>query len=181
MLFKKEFTRLPLVNAYFNIKKSRNHHSNLIFVRTTEEFKQNLASRFSSERWIQAIDFSKLVIVGGCVLNALCRSPFSDTKEQDINLVYYADNIFDFHQTVEAIVDILKKMNPQNPMNEIKLDKIPGTPCYHVFLSCNVQLTFSMAVVGSSKYPLSHILHNFDLDICQVAFTGKFPYRLIAF
>ncbi len=75
-----------------------------MFVRTIDEFKQNFAAR------LDVIDFSKLAIVGGCVLNALCMSPFLDTKEQDVNLIYYADDILDFHTTVKTTVDNLNKM-----------------------------------------------------------------------
>jgi hypothetical protein len=150
----------------------------LIFVRTINEFIQNFATRFSSAAWLEAIDFSKLVIVGGCVLNALCQSPFPDTKEQDVNLIYYGDDLFDFETTVKATVNTLNKMVSADLMKEIKAEKVPGAPCYNVFLPCNVQLNFSWTSVGNSKNPLSHILHNFDMDICQVAFIGKFLFLL---
>jgi hypothetical protein len=133
-----------------------------------------LATRFSSALWLEAIDFSKLVIVGGCVLDALCRSPFSDTKEQDVHLIYYADHTLDFEAIVQSTVNILNKRLFPDLTNTIKIEKVPGAPSYNVFLPCNVQLHFSSTSTGNSKQPLSHILHNFDMDICQVAFTGSF-------
>jgi hypothetical protein len=151
----------------------------MIFVRTMEDFKQNMATRFSSDAWLEAIDFTKWAIVGGCVLNALCRSPFSDTKQQDVNLVYYAQDILDFKKSIDVIVNKLHKIVSQDSANEIKVEKIPGTPHYNVFLPCHAQLNFTWTPIGNSKNPLSHILHNFDMDICQVAFTGKYLYRLI--
>jgi hypothetical protein len=60
------------------------------------------------------------------------------------------------------------------------MERIPGTPDYNVFLPGHVRLHFAWMSIGTSKNPLSHILHNFDMDISQVAFTGKFIYLLIA-
>jgi hypothetical protein len=144
-----------------------------------KEFKQNLATRFSSDVWLGTIDFSKWAIVGGCVLNALCRSPFPDTKQQDVNLVYYVNNILDFKTSIDITVNNLNKIVSQDLRNEIKVERILGTPNYNVFLPGCVRLHFSWTGIGNSKNPLSHILHNLDMDICQVAFTGKSIYLLI--
>ena len=162
-----------LVNTYFNKKEDRNYRSNMTFVRTVQEFEQNLVTRFTSDAWIGAIDFSKWVIVGGCVLNALCRLPFPDTKQQDINFVYYRNDILDFKKSIDLFVSNLKKLVSQDMQNEIKMERIPGTPDYNVFLSRHIRLKFAWTNIGNSKYPVSHILHNFDMDICQVAFDDK--------
>ena len=114
-----------------------------------------------------------------CVLNALCRSQFPDTKQQDINLVYYVNDILDFKKSIDITVNNLNNMASEGLPNEIKVEKIPGTPSYHVFLSCNVRLNFTWISLGNSKNPLSHILHNFDMDVCQIAFTGKSPHLSI--
>ena len=53
------------------------------------------------------------------------------------------------------------------------MEKNPGASSYDVFLPCKVQLNFSSTSTRNSKQPLSHILHNFDMDICQIAFTGN--------
>ncbi|CAF1021953.1 unnamed protein product [Rotaria magnacalcarata] len=129
-------------------------------------------TRFASNVWLEAIDFSKLAIVGGCVLNALCRSPFPDTKNQDVNLVYYANDVFDFEKTIDSTIANLNKMGSRHLTNVIKVEKVPGASSYNVFLHCGIQLNISRPSIGESKNPLSHILHNFDMDICQVAFTG---------
>ncbi|CAF3285241.1 unnamed protein product [Rotaria sp. Silwood2] len=160
------------VNTYFNKNEDRNGCSRMIFVHTVNEFKENLVTRFSSDEWLGAIDFSKWVIAGGCVLNALCRSPFPDTKQQDINLMYYVSEILDFNKSIDTTVNNLNKMVSQGSRKEIKVEKIPGTPCYNVFLPCHIRLKFTWTDIGNSKNPVSHILHNFDMDICQVAFTG---------
>jgi hypothetical protein len=55
----------------------------MTFVCALDEFQHNPASRFFATMWLPAIDFSKLVIVQGRVLNELCCVPFPDTKEQE--------------------------------------------------------------------------------------------------
>ncbi|CAF4124322.1 unnamed protein product [Adineta steineri] len=164
--------KLFKVNTYFTKNQDRNCCLNMTFVRTMEEFKQNLATRFSSDTWLRAIDFSKWAIIGGCVLNALCQSPFSDTKQQDVNLVYYVNDILDFKRSIDDTVNNLKKVVSQKLHNEIKMERIPGTPDYNVFLPGHIRLNFTWTSIGNSKNPLSHILHNLDMDICQVGFTG---------
>lgn len=146
----------------------------LIFVHTVHEFKENLAARFSSTLWLEAIDFSKLIIAGGCVVNALCRSPFSDTKEQNVNLFYYADDTSNFEKIVQSTVNNLNRIICVDLSNAIKMEKVPGVSSYNVFLPSNIHLNFSSISTRNSKQSLSHILHNFDMDICQVAFTGNF-------
>ncbi|CAF2060453.1 unnamed protein product [Rotaria magnacalcarata] len=129
-------------------------------------------TRFASNMWLEAIDFSKLAIVGGCVLNALCRSPFPDTKNQDVNLVYYVNDVLDFEKTIDTTIVNLNKMDSRDLTNVMKVKKAPGVPSYNVFLNCGIQLNISRQPICQSKNPLSHILHNFDMDICQVGFTA---------
>ena len=109
----------------------------MTFVRT-KEFKENLISRFSSDIWLGAIDFSKWVIVGRRVLNALYRSSFPDTKQQDINLVYYVNDILDFKKSIYNTVNNLNKMASQGSREKIKVEKILGIPDYDVFLPYSV-------------------------------------------
>lgn len=123
----------------------------MAFVHTIDEFKQNLANRFFSATWLESIDFSKLIIVGGCVLNALCRVPFPDTEQQDINLIYYADDTSDFANTIRTTVARLNAMLSADLKFQIKVERIPGTNHYNVFLPCNVTLNFSQTYMRNSK------------------------------
>lgn len=173
MTSKSGYRLLFLVNAYFAINADKNYSSNMTFVRTMKEFKHNLATRFLSDSWLEAIDFSKWIIVGGGVLNALCISSCPDIEQQDVNLVYYVNDILDFKKSIDSTVDNLKKKFSQDLQNKIKVEKIPGTPDYNVFLPGHIRLNFAWTGIGNSEKPLSHILHNFDMDICQVAFTGN--------
>ena len=80
------------------------------FVKTLNEFQRNFAIRFSSSEWLGAIDFSKFMIVGGCVINALCEIPFPDTKQQDINLIYRTYCGANFEADMEDTINQLKRM-----------------------------------------------------------------------
>jgi hypothetical protein len=141
-------------------------------VRTLNEFHLNLANRFLSTMWLPAINFSKLVIAGGCILNALCHVPFPDTKEQDINLIYSLDDWIDFEKTVASTVLKLKEMHRTNFVKEIQVETISGSSRYDVALPCGIRLNFLYKPARNSTFPLSHTLHHFDFDICQVAYTG---------
>lgn len=143
------------------------------FVKTLNEFQRNFASRFSSSEWLEAIDFSKFAIVGGCLINALCDMPFPDTKQQDINLVYPSHNGTNFESDVKGILDRLGKISSKYSKRQIKIEKVPGSYHWHVILPCGVKLNIKIEYIGNSKHPISHITHNFDMDISQIAFTGK--------
>ena len=82
----------------------------MTFVHTMEEIRQNLAVRFSSHAWLETIDFSKRAIIGECVLSTLCQSPFPDTQQQDINLVYYVDDILYFKESTDLTIHNLSKI-----------------------------------------------------------------------
>jgi hypothetical protein len=87
--------------------------------------------------------------------------------------MYYVNDILDFKKSIDVTVNNLNKIVSQDLRNEIKVERISGTPDYNVFLPGHVRLNFAWTGIGNSENPLSHILHNFDMDICQVAFTGK--------
>lgn len=137
------------------------------------EFRNNLAIRFSATIWLDTIDFSKFAIVGGCVLNALCQSPFTDTKEQDVNLIYISNDSGNYEDAVRTAVNKLKEVFWSNSKSHITVEKIPGTSSFDVYLPCHVRLNFSRKYVGNSTNCLSYILHSLDTDISQVAYAGK--------
>ena len=75
-----------------------------------EEIRQSLAVRFSSHAWLETRDFSKRAFIGECVLRALCQSSFPVTKQQDINLVYYVDDILYFKEPIDLTLHNLSKI-----------------------------------------------------------------------
>ncbi|CAF1023470.1 unnamed protein product [Adineta steineri] len=150
-------------------------------VSTINEFQGNLATRFLSDQWLGGIDFSQLTMLGGCILNALYDLPFSDTTEQDVNLIYLSNNGADFEIIVMNTIIKLQAMASKCFKEELKVEKTPGRHRYDVVLPCGVKLNFFLISTGNSKSPLSHVLHNFDMDISQVAFTGDRIISTFAF
>jgi hypothetical protein len=171
------FYPIGLDNTYFDTTANQTRRNSMTFVCALDEFQHNLASRFSATMWLPAIDFSKLVIVGGCVLNALCCVPFPDTKEQDINLIYTLGDRLDFEETVAVTILKLKEIHRKYLLNEIQVEKIPGTFHYDINLPCGVKLNLLFQSATNSKFPLSHSLHQLDFDICQVAYNGLILFR----
>jgi hypothetical protein len=147
-------------------------------VRTIDEFRKNLATRFLSTQWLDAIDFSKFVIVGSSVINALCRSSLADPKEHDINLIHLSVGCaLDFITAVTKTITKLQTIASKYSKHEINVEQTPGSLRFDVHLPCGVKLNFlDMSIFKNSKDPLSSILHSFDMDICQVVFTGSYPY-----
>lgn len=146
------------------------------FVKTLKEFQQNFAIRFSSPEWLDAINFSKFIIVGGCVVNALCDTPFPDTKQQDINLFYLAYDGTNCEADMKDTIDQLEKMCSKYSKHKIKVERLPGTLDCTVFLPCGIRLNFAVRYIYNSENSISHIIHNLDVDLSQVAYTGTFVH-----
>jgi hypothetical protein len=79
------------------------------------------------------------------------------------------------------VVDAVTKLNivtSKYSKHEINIEKVhgPGLIRYDIYLPCGIKLNFfSTLLIENCQNPLSHILHNFDMDICQVAFKGSYP------
>lgn len=144
------------------------------FVNNVNDFQQNLKIRFFSDHWLNAIDFDKFFIVGGCVVNALCQSPFPDTQQQDINIINTSDSLDDREKAIEDVVEKLRTISAKYSNHSIKVEKIPGSWHYNIFLPCGIKLNFTHMPTERSENGISHLLYSFDMDICQVAFTGNF-------
>ncbi|CAF1071091.1 unnamed protein product [Adineta ricciae] len=167
---KKLFTH----NKYFETLENQKRQTLLTFVNTVDEFRYNLAVRFLSDTWLSAIDFSKLVIIGGSVLNALCTLPFPDTQEQDINLIYFSGDWSNFEETVLSTAAKLKEINQNKFTVDIEVKKNLGSCSYDLYLPHGVKLNLKFSPANNSNYPMSHILYELDIDICQVAYNGLF-------
>ena len=107
---KSRYILFILAHTHVNKNEDRKRSLNMTFVHTLEEIRQNFAVRFSSHAWLETIDFLKRAIIGECVLSALCQSPFPDAKQQDINLIYYVDDILYFKESIDLTVDNLSKI-----------------------------------------------------------------------
>ncbi|CAF4679326.1 unnamed protein product [Rotaria socialis] len=177
-VYEKKFFK---TSTYFTKENNEFGPISNAFVNNIDDFRYNLATRFFSLRWLETIDFSKFAIVGSFVLNSLCRSPFGDTKKQDINLIYPARSCLDFEMVVLNVITKLQKVHPVHLKHEIMVEKISGSLHYYISLPCGVKLNFYYTPAEKSKNPLSHVLHNFDMDICQVAFIGVTIMSTFAF
>ena len=156
------------------MQNSPHYRTNTTFVNTVKEFRKNFDARFSSIHWINAIDFSKFTIVGGCVLNALCHLPFPDTREQDINLVYPLGSPIEFEASVMKCIDVLRQITAQYSKQEIIIEQIPGSLRYDIHLPCDIKLNFLyISATQHLNNSLWSILNNFDIDLCQVGYTGN--------
>lgn len=144
----------------------------MTFVNTLQGFRQNLASRFSSAEWLGAIDFSKFMIAGGSVIGSLCNLSFPDTSEQDINLFHVSSCAIDFFTDVDSTIARLKSACSVHLKDLIKVEKFRFLSRCDVTLPSGIKLCFVSAHIESSSDLMSHILHNLDIDICQIAFTG---------
>ncbi|CAM4840983.1 unnamed protein product [Rotaria magnacalcarata] len=164
-VYEKKFFK---TSTYFTKENNEFGPISNAFVNNIDDFRYNLATRFFSLQWLETIDFSKFAIVGSRVLNSLCRSPFGDTKEQDINFIYPARSCLDFEMAMLNGIAKLQKMQPMRLKHEFMVEKISGSLYYYISLSCGVKLNFYCTPAEKSKNPLSHVLHNLDMDIYQI-------------
>ena len=145
-----------------------------------DDFRQNLSVRFLSDTWLSAIDFSKFIIVGGCVLNAFCNLPFPDTKEQDINLIFFSGNWENFDESIDSTVAKLKEINQNSFTTDIEIKKNIGATSYDVILPNGIKINLKYDPAKDSSNPISHILHELDSDICQILYNGLFCITIIS-
>ncbi|CAF1370220.1 unnamed protein product [Adineta steineri] len=161
-------------STFFQMRNDPNYQVNLTFVSNFNEFRKNFDNRFSSVHWIDAIDFSKFLIVGGSVINALCQSPFIDTREQDINLIYPSAYPIEFEAAVMKCIDVLQNITSQYSKHQIIIEKTPGKLRFDIHLPCGVKLNFLyITCLEHRNNSLSSILDGFDIDLCQIAYTGS--------
>lgn len=146
----------------------------MTFAKTLRQFQQNFATLFLSSEWLGAIDFSKFMIAGGSVVNALCNLRFPDTREQAINLFHVSSCGTNFASDVENTISRVESGCSIHMKHLIKVEKMPFLSRYDVVLPCGINLSFVSTPAASASDPMSHVLHNFDTDISQIAFTGNY-------
>ena len=66
----------------------------------------------------------------------LCRTPFPDTKKQDINLIYYADVTSDFENAIRTSVNSSNEMLSEDLKNQIKVGSTPRTAHMTMYFYC---------------------------------------------
>ncbi|CAF4223571.1 unnamed protein product, partial [Adineta steineri] len=120
----------------------------------------NFESRFKCSKWLEAIDFNKFHISGGCIVNSLCKQPFSDTTAQQVDINFNGHSFHEFNSFYEFDNDVaftfsnLKSIMLKNGYFDIDLTKKAND-----------------VPIGTD--PVSYALHSSDLDITQVALKGS--------
>jgi hypothetical protein len=132
----------------------------------------NFENRFKSSVWIEAIDFNKFHISGGCIINSLCKQPFPDTAAEQVDINFNGDSFNEFDDAVANIFANLTSILSKND-NHLHATLIKnGNGSYNAVLPFNIQLRFNFKNVPEKTDPVSYVLHSSDVDISQVAFTG---------
>lgn len=157
----------------FRSLQHTNLNEQLSFVESPAEFMKNFDNRFKSSLWIEAIDFKNFHISGGCLVNSLCKQPFSDTNTEKIDINFNGNSFNEFDNAVTNLFAhlkfILSKKIDQTQATLVK--KNNGS--YDAILPFDVQLQFNFKNVPDETDPVSYVLHSSDLDISQIAFTGS--------
>jgi hypothetical protein len=89
-------------------------------------------------------------------------------------LISRSEQYNEFVTAVTNSIDILQVIANQYSKHQIIVSTTPGSLRYAVHLPCGVNLNFlHISPVQNCKNSLFSILNNFDMDLCQVAFTGN--------
>jgi len=131
----------------------------------------NFETRFKSSTWIEAIDFNKFHISGGCVVNIVCKQPFSDIATEQIDINFNGHSFSEFDDAVAIAFANLTSILSKKGSFGLKLTK-KANGGYNVILPFDIKLQFNYKDVPGEADPVSYVLHSSDLDISQVALIG---------
>ena len=164
---------LHLESTSFYSQNHKNLNNQLNFVQTITQFMANFETRFKSYEWIEAIDFNKFHISGGCIVNSLCCEPFLDTSDQQVDVNFNGTSYAVFEDAVgntfaNLTSAIAKKTDHYSGITLIKKDN----GVYIVKLPFGIALSFHFKYVPAGTAPISYILHSNDIDISKIAYTG---------
>lgn len=132
----------------------------------------NFENRFKCSKWIEAINFDKFHIAGGCIVNSLCKQPFPDTGAEQVDINFNGDSFDEFDDAVANAFTNLTSIFSNNGQQLCitLLKKSNGT--YNAILPFDIKLCFNFKNISDKANPVNYDLHRSDLDISQVAFTG---------
>jgi hypothetical protein len=133
----------------------------------------NFESRFKSSVWIEAIDFAKFHISGGCIVNSLCKQPFSDTSIEQVDINFNGNSFNEFDDAVANVFTNLTSTLSENGHHLSTSLIKKGSSIYNAILPFDIKLQFDFKDVPEKTDSVSYVLHCSDLDVSQVAFTGE--------
>jgi hypothetical protein len=143
----------------------------LSFVGSFDEFMIHFENRFKCSAWVAAIDFTKFHISGGCIVNCLCKQPFTDTSTEPIDVNFNGSSFDQFDDAVAKVFTNLASILLNHGLPCATLTK-QNNGVYSMILPFDVVLRFIFKGIIGNTDPVSYILHSSDLDVSQVAFTG---------
>ena len=156
----------------FQSLQHNNLNKELSYVESIAEFMMNFKIRFKSSVWIEAIDFTRFHISGGCIVNCLCKQPFPDTIIEKVDINFNGNSFDEFDEAVNSafvnLASILSKNDRHLNATLVKKNK----SVYNAILPFEIKLRFNFKDIPENTNPVSFVLHCSDLDISQVAFTG---------
>ena len=159
---------------YFDESSGRNTlQGNPSLVETISEFMQNFENRFKASSWLQAIDFNSFHISGGCIVDSLCEQSPAGGLTQHVDINFNGNCFKKFDDAVNNIcAQLMKSASKSDHGSNVTLvKKSNGSFTFEV--DPKVQLHFHFKNAPDETNAVSYVLHSSDIDVSQVAFTGK--------
>ncbi|CAF3478219.1 unnamed protein product [Rotaria socialis] len=153
---------------FFRTLQSNILNKQISFVASMTEFMKNFENRFKSSVWIEAIDFTKFHISGGCIVNSLCEQPFPDTTTEQIDINFNGNSFNEFDEAVANLQfnfkDVPEITNPMSYVlhsSDIDISQVAFTGS-HVFCT----IAFLQAIATNSF--ICYTMHgDMERSICE--------------
>jgi hypothetical protein len=151
----------------FSVLKER-----LSAVSSMDGFMANFDSCFKCSTWIEAIDFKKFHISGGCILHGLRNQMLPGAPNTPIDINFNGDSLDEFEDAVLTVFYNLASVLLKKGQSYATLNKT-NDGAFSVQLPFDVKLLFIFKDIPGTTDPVSYVLHSSDIDISQIAFTGQ--------
>ncbi|CAF4578594.1 unnamed protein product [Rotaria sp. Silwood1] len=150
--------------SFFRSLQKNNLNKESSFVESIAEFMTNFATRFKSPMWIEAIDFTKFHISGGCIVNSLCKQPFPDTALEQVDINFNGNSLSEFEGAVANVFSNLTSILSKNDHRLSATLIKKSSSIYTAILPFDIKLRFNFKDVPEKTNPVSYVLYSSDLD-----------------
>ncbi|CAF1364671.1 unnamed protein product [Rotaria sordida] len=141
--------------SFFRSLQKNNSNKESSFVESIAEFMTNFATRFMSPMWIEAIDFTKFHISGGCIVNSLCKQPFPDTALEQVDINFNGNSFSEFEGAVANVFSNLTSILSKND-HRLRATLIKkSSSIYTAILPFDIKLRFNFKDVPEKTNPVS--------------------------
>ena len=166
-----------LVFSYLECPFFQPHESSVLkerlsVISSMDGFMANFDSRFKCSIWIEAIDFKKFHISGGCIVHGLRNQTLPEAPNTPIDINFNGDSLDKFEDAVLGIFYNLASVLSKKGQSYATLNKT-NNGGFSVQLPFDVKLHFIFKDVPETTDPVSCVLHSIDIDISQIASTGQ--------